>query len=110
MTPPRFDVQWTEIALRDLGKILAYIATTNPPAAKRLLHRLQKKAASLETFPLRGRNLPEIADLQLVPFRELLAPPYRLIYRVEEKEVFVLAVLDGRRRLEDLLLERLVDS
>jgi len=110
VTPPRFKVLWTEIARRDLGKILAFIAVGSPPAAKRLLRSLQKKAASLETFPLRGRAVPELADLQLTQFRELLSPPYRLLYRVEERQVFVLAVLDGRRRLDDLLLERLVDS
>ena len=110
MSPPRFEVRWTEIALRDLARILAFLATDNPAAAKRLLSRVQKKAASLETFPLRGRAVPEIADLQLTPFRELLLTPYRLLYRVTTTEVFVVAVLDGRRRLEDLLLERLVDS
>ena len=34
--------------------------------------------------------------------------PYRIIYRIEEDTVTVLAVLDGRRDLEDLLLERLI--
>ncbi len=43
-------------------------------------------------------------------WRELLIEPYRLIYRIEGDTVTVLALFDGRRDLEDLLLERLVRS
>jgi hypothetical protein len=36
--------------------------------------------------------------------------PYRLVYRVEADTVTVLALFDGRRDLEDVLLERLLRS
>jgi hypothetical protein len=41
-------------------------------------------------------------------WRELIVKPYRLIYRIEGEVVNVLAVFDGHRDLEDLLLERLL--
>ena len=41
-------------------------------------------------------------------WRELIVKPYRIIYRIDEDTVNVLAVLDGRRDLQDLLLERLI--
>ena len=44
------------------------------------------------------------------PGRERLIEPYRLIYRIENDTLTVLALFDGRRELEDLLLERLVRS
>jgi len=34
--------------------------------------------------------------------------PYRLVYRVASRDVFVLALVDGRRDLEDILFERLL--
>jgi GrpB-like predicted nucleotidyltransferase (UPF0157 family) len=36
--------------------------------------------------------------------------PYRIVYRISGNTVVVLAVLDGRRDLQDVLLERLVRS
>jgi toxin ParE1/3/4 len=36
--------------------------------------------------------------------------PWRIIYRTEADQVLVMAVLDGRRELRSLLLERLVRS
>ena len=41
---------------------------------------------------------------------ELLIKPWRLIYRIDPKTVWVLALLDGRRQLDDLLLERFLRS
>jgi toxin ParE1/3/4 len=41
-------------------------------------------------------------------WRELVVKPYRILYRVSSDTVTVLAVFDGRRDLEDLLLERLL--
>jgi toxin ParE1/3/4 len=43
-----------------------------------------------------------------VQYRELLASPYRIFYRVDGRAVHVYAVLDGRSDLSDLLLERLL--
>ena len=41
-------------------------------------------------------------------YRELLVDPYRLVYRVESARVVVVEIFDGRRNLEDLLLDRLL--
>lgn len=38
----------------------------------------------------------------------MLKPMRRLIYKVEGKTVWVLAVVDGRGNVEDILLDRLV--
>ncbi len=40
--------------------------------------------------------------------RELIEGPWRIVYRYDERSVFVVSVLDGRRDLSSLLLERLV--
>lgn len=108
MTARRFEVRWADSARTDLLGIIGYLATADAAAADRLLGSLEKKAASLERFPVRGRLVPELVRFQVRLYRELQAPPYRLIYRVREHSVLVLAVLDGRRDLEDLLLDRLL--
>ena len=98
------------MAVRDLENIVAFIAGDSPVQARNVLARLKERAAALETHPARGRVVPELALFGFATWRELIVKPYRLIYRVEADRVFVLAVLDGRRDLEDLLLKRLVRS
>lgn len=108
MSKPRWQVLWTETAARDLEELVAFIAADSPENARRVLVRLQERTAALEVHPVRGRIVPELASFGFSAWRELLVKPHRVIYRVELSRVYLLAVVDGRRDLEDLLLKRLV--
>jgi len=107
MARGRSRVVWTEAATADLVEVVSFIARSSPTEARRLLIRLRSKADSLERTPLRGRVVPESAASGTKAWRELIVKPYRIVYRVRKDTVSVGAVLDGRRDLEDLLLERL---
>jgi hypothetical protein len=41
-------------------------------------------------------------------YHELIVSPWRILYKIENRQVLVFAVLDGRRNIEDLLLQRLI--
>jgi plasmid stabilization system protein ParE len=103
-------VQWAEVAVRDLEELIGYIAAVSPLDADRVLTRLETRAAALESSPARGRIVPELSQFGMRAWRELVVRPYRIVYRIESDTVTVLAVFDGRRDLEDLLLERLLRS
>jgi addiction module RelE/StbE family toxin len=104
----RARVLWAKSARRDLESIVSWLADRSPQAAVSTLDRLEARAKSLEALAERGRIVPELGRLHIQQYRELVVAPYRVIYRVRRSTVLVLAVLDGRRSLEDLLLERLI--
>ena len=108
MSPRSHEVEWTAVARQDLAEIVAYLASQSIDAALRALDQIEEKAASLESMPHRGRILPEVERFAVRHYRELIIPPYRLIYRVRDDIVYVLGVFDGRRNLEDVLLGRLL--
>jgi plasmid stabilization system protein ParE len=102
-----YRIEWAEVARRDLFGIVDYLAGRNPGAAAATLEMLQRKASTLRAAPHRGRVIPELHRLQMREYRELIIAPFRLIYRISGHRVLVLGVLDSRRNLEDVLLERL---
>lgn len=104
----RLPVDWAAIAERDLVEIIEYIARDDPGAAERVLYTLEARASSLKTLAARGRVVPELQRVQVRAYRELLVNPYRLMYRVESARVVVVGVFDGRRNLEDILIDRLL--
>ena len=108
MPERRYQVIWAHAAAHDLAEIVEYIAADSAVNARNVLRKLEERAARLEVSPERGRVVPELAGLGIRTFRELVARPYRLMYRVEDNNVFVLAIFDGRRDIEEVLLERLV--
>lgn len=103
-------VLWTRTARRDLDTVVAYIATDSIENALSVLDRLQERAESLTTAAERGRPVPELRSIGVHQYRELVERPWRIVYRIEPGSVLVLAVLDGQRDLEFLLLDRLVRS
>lgn len=104
----RTQVVWANAARDDLLAIIEYIAEGDPKAARVVLDRLQRRAATLGSHSPRGRYVPELREVGVLQYRELQERPWRIVYRVDGATVYVLAVLDGRRDLQTVLLERLI--
>jgi plasmid stabilization system protein ParE len=75
--------------------------------AQNVFKIIKKKASSLYLFPDRGRIVPELKDQGITQYRELIVPPWRIIYIISENKVYVFSVLDSRQNIEDILLKRL---
>lgn len=103
-------VLWTRTARRDLEDIVASIAEESPTRAVEVLDRLEHRAERLSTLGTRGRIVPELREIGVDRYRELIEAPWRIVYRAEAEQTIVLAVLDARRDLADTLLARLVRS
>lgn len=101
-------VQWTKTARNDLRQLVIYLKSRSPSAAVSLLGEIKAKAFQPELLAERGRMVPELQAQGVFQFRELLISHWRIVYKINENDVRVLAVLDARRNLEDLLLERLL--
>lgn len=96
-------VIWTEPALSDLDAIGDYIALQNPNAAASLIARIFEHIEQLEAHPESGSKLVELNRSR---YRQIVEPPCRIIYRHDDKYVFVLHVLRSERLLRPARLRR----
>ncbi|HLZ19337.1 MAG TPA: type II toxin-antitoxin system RelE/ParE family toxin [Smithellaceae bacterium] len=103
-----YNVWWSETAENDLLSIIEYIARDNPLQARKIFGEIKKRTESLYAFPDRGRMIPELQNQGITLYRELIIGPWRVMYRVSEDSVYVLSVLDSRKNVEDILLQRLI--
>jgi plasmid stabilization system protein ParE len=103
-----YNVKWSETSEKDLTDIIEHIAGDNPLYAYEVFKGIKRKVSSLHTFPDRGRVVPELQDQGITQYRELIVAPWRIIYRISKRTVYVLSVLDSRRNVEDILLKRLI--
>ncbi len=101
-----YEVAWSETAERDLIGIMEYIAGDSPSRAYDIFKEIRRKASGLRSFPERGRVVPELQEQGITQYHELIVGPWRIIYRISRKSVYVLSVLDSRRSIEDILLRR----
>jgi toxin ParE1/3/4 len=104
-----FAVFLTNDAARDLEEIYDYISHHDlPQKADYVLEQIEKAFFSLSEFPERGAYPKELLALGIGEYREIFFKPYRIIYRVMDKIVYVLLIVDGRRDMYSLLQRRLL--
>ena len=105
-----YHIVWTKRAEKDLVAIVSYIARDFPSNALNILRKIKKATSRLNHAPTRGRIIPELREQGVLQYREIIITPWRIMYRVSGKSVFILSVLDSRQNIEDVLLERFLNS
>ena len=106
----RYKVYWTREATIDLGEIVDYIAKDRISAAKSVYKKIKLKCRQLNESPERCRRVPELLDMGIENYREVIVSPYRAIFKLTEFTVYIFAVIDGRRDVENVLFDRLLRS
>lgn len=102
-----YEVEWSGAAEQDLEMIVSYIGVQDGwERAISILDQIHTQADRLYLFPERGRLVPELRAQGIPKYRELVIGPWRLMYKIGDKYVHVLGVIDSRRNVEDILLER----
>ncbi len=103
-----YKVQWTESAKDDLLSIVAYIKEDSPSMAREIYQKIKEKAHSSNFSPLRGRVVPELQKEGITMYRELISSVWRIIYKVDNDTVYIMAIFDSRQNVEELLLQKLL--
>jgi len=93
-----FTLEWSEEALEDIESIANYIEKDSPTYAKSVVSKFFEKAELLQEFSELGRKVPEMNNPQI---REIFVYSYRLIYKIERTKILFIAVVHGRRLLEN---------
>ncbi len=82
------------LAAQDITDIWEYIAEDNPLAARGVREEILNTLRGLVPFPHRGHRRP---DLTSRPLRFTLVRDYLIAYAPDERPLWVVAVMHGRR-------------
>lgn len=95
-------VYWTQNALDHLVNIYEHIALNSPLYAKGMVDKLTLRSEQIADNPFSGRKVPQY---DAVDIREIIEAPYRIIYRVKQGQIDVVAVVHCARLLPDELVQ-----
>lgn len=87
---------WSEPAISDLENIRDYIAKDSEYYATIFIEKIITAVEKVAAFPLMGRIAPECNNKNI---REVIYQNYRIIYKVNNKAIFILTVIHGGRNL-----------
>jgi addiction module RelE/StbE family toxin len=95
--PRRASISFAESALSDLDEIRKwYTEQLVPEVGERLVAEVFTKIERLADFPESGRIVPEFNVANL---REIIKPPFRIVYRLDGGRVRVVRVWKSERLL-----------
>ncbi|MGK0256508.1 MAG: toxin ParE1/3/4 [Arcobacteraceae bacterium] len=105
-----FEVIWTQSAEFDLESIIEYIKIDSLNTAKKIFFEIKKECNNLFYFPERKRIVTELQEIGILKYREVIHKRWRIIYKIDQKKVYILLVVDSSRNLEDILFRRLINK
>lgn len=105
----KYKVHIAQAALNDLYTINEYyLEQVSNRAASGILNKLQNAIQSLDHLPERGAVPVELIVTGSLRYRQIVSPPYRIIYRIEGRKIFVVMVINGKRDVATALMRRLL--
>lgn len=94
----KMDITFAESAISDLQEIRDwYREQLVPEVGERLITELFNQVERLAEFPESGRIVPEFNISNL---REIVHPPFRIVYRLETKRLRIVRVWRSERLLK----------
>lgn len=94
-------MRWAPLARDRVSEIAAYIAEDNQAAAEKWIRNVFARVGQLGQFPQSGKQIPETPRKDI---RELIWGNYRIIYRIDARQISILTVRHMKQvlPLEDL--------
>lgn len=94
----KVSISFASSAVTDLEDIQAYYNSEGvPDAGKRLTGEIIIQIERLADHPLSGRIVPEFNVEHL---REIIHPPFRIVYRYDKKRVRIVRIWRSERQLK----------
>jgi plasmid stabilization system protein ParE len=106
-------IEWTPDGIDSLNEILEYYRDrAGENISNAIYDKIIKEIELLESDKIKTKRTQELTDIGIFDVYELVIKPWKVYYKIsgDNKRVYVLFVLDGRRNLEELLMSKVIDS
>jgi|SRR6056297_191126 len=92
----KYKIRYILEAIDDLDEILLYIAKDSVENALKMYDEIRKNINKLDTFPKRGRLVPD-KNMARLGIRMLFISSYIVFYRIIGEEVFIYRIIHGKQ-------------
>mgnify|MGYP000647941363 FL=1 len=92
-------VKWSPEATEDLESIAEYIARDSKFYARSVVSKILTVSRKIPEQPMIGRVVPEIGEKEI---RERFVYSYRVVYRIKNSTITIVAIIHGKRLLENV--------
>jgi toxin ParE1/3/4 len=69
--------------------------------------KIKNAVSQIESFPYKGSTPPELMDLGMLRYYQVIGGMNRVIYEIGDDTIYIHLIVDTRRDLKDVLAKRL---
>lgn len=74
----------------------------------KIYNKFKAKVENLKIFPELGTEVPELKKIGIYYIKQMVISPWKVYYKLDNSKIIILSIIDSRRNLEDILIEKLI--
>ena len=106
-------IEWTPDGVDSFNEILEYYKDrAGENTANNIYDKIIKEIELLAFEKIKTKRTQELKDIGILDVYELVINPWKVYYKIsrDNKKIYILFVLDGRRNLEEILISKVIDN
>jgi toxin ParE1/3/4 len=107
----KYEIIWSKDAGDELAEIISYIKyNTGKMTAEKIYNKIINKVNQISENPEGRRIAPLLREFGINYVHQLNINPWIIFYKVEDKKMEIISIIDGRRNLEEILYRKMLDG
>jgi plasmid stabilization system protein ParE len=105
------EISWTQDAEDSFNEILEYsMEKFGETRTQAVYKKIISKIDLLASISFKSKVSQDLKDIGIYDVYELVESPWRIFYKMNDDEIIILLVLDGRRNIEEILISKVIDG
>ena len=102
---------WSEDAGNELLEIISYIKKHSGKIIAKNIHKKIKEKVKDASENAEGRRIsPLLKEFGIIDIHQINVNPWSIYYRVENKVMKIISIIDMRRNLEEVLYQKIMEG
>ena len=107
----KHEIIWSKDAGDELAEIVSYIKyNTGKMTAEKIYTKIIKEVDKISENPEGRRIAPILRELGINYIHQINISPWTVFYKVENKKMEIISIIDGRRNSEEILYKKIIDG
>ena len=107
----KHEIIWSKDAGDELAEIISYIKyNTGKMTAEKIYTKIIREIDQVSENPEGRRIAPIIREFGINYIHQINISPWIVFYKVENKIMEIISIIDGRRNLEEILYKKMIDG
>ena len=107
----KHEITWSKDAGDELAEIISYIKyNSGKMIAEKIYSKIISEVEKISGNPEGRRIAPLLREFGINYIHQININPWIVFYKVEDKKMKIISIIDGRRNLEEILYKKVMDG